>query len=218
MHDAQQAMAVSPPRSLSDLGIVGCEMASARQAPRSLSDLGIVGCETASAVHFLPAFCPIVELWACKSGKNCPRWGRFSLLTPQARQAPSTASSTAQAFLSRSPESCHCRRQTAPRSTSTLRVVPVSPAPLPAPHPHPHRTAPHRTVPASDNCDYLIVKIVIRITIAIIAADTIPMLTSTCISLMGLKQPVDAVAGPLPLCRPASHRQGNVAIRCPPPA
>ena len=33
MHDAQQAMAVSPPRSLSDLGIVGCEMASARQAP-----------------------------------------------------------------------------------------------------------------------------------------------------------------------------------------
>ena len=55
---------------------------------RSLSDLGIVGCESASAVHFLPDFCPIVELWACKSGKNCPRWGRFSLSTPQARQAP----------------------------------------------------------------------------------------------------------------------------------
>ena len=57
--------------------------------PRSLSDLGIVGCETASAVHFLPAFCPVAGLWACKSGKNCPRWGRFSLSTPQVRQTPS---------------------------------------------------------------------------------------------------------------------------------
>ena len=55
---------------------------------RSLSGLGIVGCETASAVHFLPGFCPIAGLWACKSGKNCPRWGRFSLSTPQVRQAP----------------------------------------------------------------------------------------------------------------------------------
>ena len=53
--------------------------------------MGIVGYETTSAVHFLPTFCPIVELWACKSGKNCPRWGRFSLATPQARQAPSLA-------------------------------------------------------------------------------------------------------------------------------
>ena len=52
--------------------------------------MGIVGCEAASAVHFSPAFCPIVELWACKPGKNCPRWGRFSLATPQARQAPSS--------------------------------------------------------------------------------------------------------------------------------
>ena len=60
-------------------------------SPGSLSGLGIVGCETASAVHFLPAFCPIAGLWACKSGKNCPRWGRFSLSTPQVRQAPSTA-------------------------------------------------------------------------------------------------------------------------------
>ena len=176
--------------------------------------MGIVGCETASAVHFLLAFCPIVELWACKSGKNCPRWGRFSLATPQARQAPSTASSTARAFLSRSPESCHCRRQTAPRSTSTLRVVPVSPAALPAPH----RTVPYRTVPASDNCDYLIVKMGSRIPISTIAADTIPMMTSTCISLMRLKQPVDAEAAPLPLCRLARHRQGVVAIRCPLPA
>ena len=60
-------------------------------APRSLSGLGIVGCETASTVHFSPAFCPIAGLWACKSGKNCPRCGRFSLSTPQVRQAPSTA-------------------------------------------------------------------------------------------------------------------------------
>ena len=60
-----------------------------RPRSRSQSDLGIVGCETASAVHFSPAFCPMVELWACKSGKNCPRWGCFSLSTPQARQAPS---------------------------------------------------------------------------------------------------------------------------------
>ena len=65
--------------------------ATATAAPRSLSGLGIVGCETASAVHFLPAFCPIAGLWACKSGKNCPRWGRFSLSTPQARQTPSDA-------------------------------------------------------------------------------------------------------------------------------
>ena len=39
-------------------------------SPGSLSGLGIVGCETASAVHFLPAFCPIAGLWACKSGKT----------------------------------------------------------------------------------------------------------------------------------------------------
>ena len=209
--------------------------------------MGFVGCETAAAGHFwlrrsprTPAFCPIVELWACKSGKNCPRRGRFSLATPQARQAPSTASSTARAFLSRSPESRHCRRQAAPRSTSALRVVPVSPAAPPAPHPrrpppapartrpyprrtsetpatHPHRTAPE-PAPASDNCDYLIVKTGLQITTSSIAVDTIPMMTSACISLMGLKQPVDAVAGPLPLCRPARHRQGVVAIRCPPSA
>ena len=37
----------------------------------------IVGCETASAVHFwlrrsprTPDFCPMVELWACKSDEN----------------------------------------------------------------------------------------------------------------------------------------------------
>ena len=31
---------------------------AATAEPRSLSGLGIVGCETASAVHFLPAFVP----------------------------------------------------------------------------------------------------------------------------------------------------------------
>ena len=58
-------------------------------SPRSLSDLGSVGCESTAAVHFSPSFCPITGLWGCKSGKNCPRWGRFSLSTPQARQTPS---------------------------------------------------------------------------------------------------------------------------------
>jgi uncharacterized protein with HEPN domain len=51
--------------------------------------LGIVGCKLTAAVHFSPSFCPIAPLWGCKSGKNCPRWGQFSLSTPQVRQAPS---------------------------------------------------------------------------------------------------------------------------------
>ena len=55
---------------------------------RSLSGLGSVGCESTAAIHFSPSLCPIARLWGCKSGKNCPRWGRFSLSTPQARQAP----------------------------------------------------------------------------------------------------------------------------------
>jgi len=62
---------------------------SARGAARSLSDLGSVGCESTAAVHFSPSFCPMAGPWGCKSGKNCPRWGRFSLSTPQVRQAPS---------------------------------------------------------------------------------------------------------------------------------
>jgi hypothetical protein len=64
---------------------------SRKLGARSLSDLGIVGCKSAAAVHFSPSFCPIAWLWVCKSGKNRPRWGRFSLSTPQARQAPSVA-------------------------------------------------------------------------------------------------------------------------------
>ncbi len=58
---------------------------------RSLPDFGSIGCKSAAAVHFSPAFCPIAGLWACKSGKNCPRWGSFSLSMPKARQAPSRA-------------------------------------------------------------------------------------------------------------------------------
>jgi hypothetical protein len=54
--------------------------------------LEIVGCKSAAAVHFLPSFCPIAGLWGCKSGKNCPRRGQFSLSTPQARQTPSDTS------------------------------------------------------------------------------------------------------------------------------
>ena len=54
--------------------------------------MGSVGCESTAAVRFSPSFCPIAGLWGCKSGKNCPRWGRFSLSTPQVRQAPSAAS------------------------------------------------------------------------------------------------------------------------------
>ena len=55
-------------------------------ATRSLSDLEVVGCKSTAAVHFLPSFCPIAGLWGCKSGKNCPRRGQFSLSTLQVRQ------------------------------------------------------------------------------------------------------------------------------------
>ena len=50
--------------------------------------MGNVGCKSAAAVHFSPSFCRIAELLGCKYGKNYPRWGQFSLSTPQARQAP----------------------------------------------------------------------------------------------------------------------------------
>ena len=53
--------------------------------------MGSVGCESTAAVHFSPSFCPIAGLWGCKSGRNSPRWGRFSLSTPQVRQAPRSA-------------------------------------------------------------------------------------------------------------------------------
>ena len=62
---------------------------ASNRCPRSLSDLGVAGCESAAAVHFSPSFCPIAGLWGCKSRKNCPRWGRFSLCAPQVRQPPS---------------------------------------------------------------------------------------------------------------------------------
>ena len=47
--------------------------------PRSLPDLEIVGCKLTAAVHFSPSFGPIAGLWGCKSDKNCPRRGQFSL-------------------------------------------------------------------------------------------------------------------------------------------
>ena len=50
--------------------------------------MGSVGCKSTAVVHFSPSFCPIAGLWGCKFGENCPRWGRFSLSTPQVRQAP----------------------------------------------------------------------------------------------------------------------------------
>ena len=57
-------------------------------AARSLTNLEIVGCKSTAAAHFSPSFCPIAQLLGCKSGKNCARWGRFSLSTLQVRQAP----------------------------------------------------------------------------------------------------------------------------------
>ena len=53
----------------------------------SLSDFGIVGCKPTAAAHFSPAFCPIAGLCGGKSGKNWPRWGRFSLFDTKVRQA-----------------------------------------------------------------------------------------------------------------------------------
>lgn len=53
----------------------------------SLSDLGIVGCKSTAATHFSPFFCPIGGTMGQKNGKNWSHWGRFSLSTPQVRQA-----------------------------------------------------------------------------------------------------------------------------------
>ncbi|MDD4886736.1 MAG: CNP1-like family protein [Thiomonas sp.] len=72
-------------------------MTSSFSVRSSLSGFGVVGCKWAAAVHFWlrrnfasafsPAFWSIARLWACKSGKNCPRCGSFSLSTTKARQA-----------------------------------------------------------------------------------------------------------------------------------
>ena len=54
-------------------------------ASRSLSDLRIVGCEATSAGHFLTAFCPIVELWACSgSGYSAATVRDAALAVPSA--------------------------------------------------------------------------------------------------------------------------------------
>ena len=55
--------------------------------PSSLSDLGIVGCKSTATAHFAPSSGPIAGLWGGEPGANCSRWGRFSLSTPQVRQA-----------------------------------------------------------------------------------------------------------------------------------
>ena len=56
----------------------------ARSAPGS----GITDGRSTAGADFSPAFGPIAGLWACKAGKNWPRWGRFSLSTHPVRQAP----------------------------------------------------------------------------------------------------------------------------------
>ena len=58
--------------------------------------MGIVGCKLSAAAHFSPSFCPIARLLGCKSGKNCARWGQFSLSTPQVRQPPRLDAHTSQ--------------------------------------------------------------------------------------------------------------------------
>ena len=44
---------------------------------------GIVGCKLTAAVHFLPVFCPISRYGDCKTVKNWPSWGQFSLRRPK---------------------------------------------------------------------------------------------------------------------------------------
>ena len=51
-------------------------------SPRSLSDLGNIGYEPTAAVHFSPFMSPIGGTMGLINGKNCPRWGRFSLSMP----------------------------------------------------------------------------------------------------------------------------------------
>ena len=56
---------------------------------RSLSDLGIVGCNLAAAVHFSPAFCPIATAMGLQTRQKLSSLGPNFASTPQARQAPS---------------------------------------------------------------------------------------------------------------------------------
>ena len=60
-------------------------------ATRSLSGLGIVGCNLAAAVHFSPAFCPIAMAMGLQTRQKLSSLGPNFASTPQARQAPSAA-------------------------------------------------------------------------------------------------------------------------------
>ena len=64
------------------VGRVFSQLAACRTWESSVS-------KSTAAVHFSPPSCPIAGLWGGECGKNCPRWGRFSLSTPQVRQAAS---------------------------------------------------------------------------------------------------------------------------------
>jgi hypothetical protein len=85
------------PSSLSGFGDPGRPSGEARTVlfvfeahtePSSLSDLEVVGYKSTAAAHFSPYFCLIAGLLGCKSGKNCARWGRFSLSTIQRQAGP----------------------------------------------------------------------------------------------------------------------------------
>ena len=73
-------------------GIVVAPTQTRRQQPtrahsteesRSLSDLGNIGCKPTAAVHFSPFMSPLGGTMGLINGKNCPRWGRFSLRCPK---------------------------------------------------------------------------------------------------------------------------------------
>ncbi len=57
----------------------GTDIRTVQELLAACRTFGCIGCNSTAAVHFSPSFCPIAKLWACKSGKNCPRWGRISL-------------------------------------------------------------------------------------------------------------------------------------------
>ncbi len=57
-------------------------------AARSLSGLGIVGCNLAAAVHFSPAFCPIALAMGLQTRQKLSSLGPNFASTPRARQAP----------------------------------------------------------------------------------------------------------------------------------
>ena len=83
--------------------------------PSSLSDLGSVGYKSTAAVHFSPPSCPIAGLWGKKAATTVLARGRFSLSTPQVRQAASGLSLRGPCSRLSPPSICQPRRQT-PRS------------------------------------------------------------------------------------------------------